>query len=180
MNIIKEYQGLATRTCVVLGEKLDEAHMIYGLVSEMEEYLNADPTDKSNLNEEIGDAFFYVANYCTFKGFNFEELYNNEYQVLIQGYLFEWSKLIGRIANLEKRKLAYKKDIPMEELKDLVNRLIYLMKFQCRIKGWDIKKILGTNIAKLKKRYPDGFKEYDALNRDLDGELKILTDGASQ
>ncbi len=37
---------------------------------------------------------------------------------------------------------------------------------------WD--SILATNIAKLKKRYPEKFTSDDAINRDLESERKIL------
>lgn len=36
---------------------------------------------------------------------------------------------------------------------------------------------LETNIAKLKKRYPDKFTNEDAINRDTDAEREILEDG---
>ena len=40
--------------------------------------------------------------------------------------------------------------------------------------GTALKAILDTNIAKLKKRYPEKFTQDKAINRDLDGEQKLL------
>lgn len=40
--------------------------------------------------------------------------------------------------------------------------------------GFTFEEIQATNIAKLRKRYPNKFTEYDAINRDLSAERQIL------
>jgi len=40
--------------------------------------------------------------------------------------------------------------------------------------GWSMDQVLQANIDKLKKRYPQGWTQEDALNRDLPGERKTL------
>lgn len=40
--------------------------------------------------------------------------------------------------------------------------------------GVTFEAVQHLNIDKLRKRYPDKFTNYDALNRDLDGERKVL------
>ena len=75
---IKEYQIQAKRTCPSLGnDKLDLAHMVLGIGSETEELYKAMLTNDSvNVLEEIIDKIWYIANYCTFRGYSLEELYN--------------------------------------------------------------------------------------------------------
>lgn len=40
--------------------------------------------------------------------------------------------------------------------------------------GWDVEKMQQMLIAKLQKRYPEGFTEKDAQERDLEGEREVL------
>lgn len=40
--------------------------------------------------------------------------------------------------------------------------------------GWTMQQVLEANVEKLRKRYPQGFTEEAAANRDLAGERKIL------
>jgi len=40
--------------------------------------------------------------------------------------------------------------------------------------GKDFPALMEQNIAKLRKRYPDGFTTYDAINRDLEAERQVL------
>lgn len=57
-----------------------------------------------------------------------------------------------------------------EETGDVFWYLAILAKSQ----GFTFEECQETNIAKLRKRYPDKFTEYDALNRNLDVERKVL------
>ena len=70
MNI-REYQVEASRTCSDLGEKLNLAHMVLGMWSEFEEYIQAkENNDKINQSEECSDIMWYIANYCTYRGYD--------------------------------------------------------------------------------------------------------------
>ena len=42
------------------------------------------------------------------------------------------------------------------------------------MRTFDLIDVATKNIAKLRARYPERFSEYDALNRDLDAERKVL------
>ena len=68
----KEYQLNAKRTVAELGSlELNLSHMVLGIISEQEEFLKAlVDNDKVNLLEESVDAIWYIANYCTFRGFD--------------------------------------------------------------------------------------------------------------
>lgn len=47
----------------------------------------------------------------------------------------------------------------------------------CRVAGTDFSAVQATNIAKLEKRFPDGFTSYHAENRNLEGEREVLEGG---
>ena len=57
-----------------------------------------------------------------------------------------------------------------EETGDVFWYLAILAKSQ----GFTFEECQETNIAKLRKRFPDKFTEYDALNRDLNAERNVL------
>ena len=77
MNI-REYQVEASRTCSDLGEKLNLAHMVLGICSEEEELYRAFvKNDLVNIQEEQADKFWYLANYCNFRNYNLQELYED-------------------------------------------------------------------------------------------------------
>lgn len=57
-----------------------------------------------------------------------------------------------------------------EELGDIFWYQAILAKFH----GFTFEEVEERNIAKLRKRFPDGFKSYDAINRDLVAEREVL------
>lgn len=58
----------------------------------------------------------------------------------------------------------------MEELGDI----LWYIALICNDLGITIEDCMKRNIAKLRKRYPNKFTEYDAEHRDLDAERAIL------
>lgn len=175
----KEYQLNAKRTVAELGSlELNLSHMVLGIISEQEEFLKAlVDNDKVNLLEESVDAIWYIANYCTFRGFDLEDIYNNREDYVIEAWETEVSQYevqISKLADYVKKFIAYKK--PLDESKE-INSLRILLDTICNdIKeiGGDIYQSLQNNIDKLKVRFPDKFSEDQALNRNLEEERKEL------
>lgn len=175
----KEYQLNAKRTVAELGSlELNLSHMVLGIISEQEEFLKAlVDNDKVNLLEESVDAIWYIANYCTFRGFDLEDIYNNREDYVIEAWETEVSQYevqISKLADYVKKFIAYKK--PLDESKE-INSLRILLDTICNdIKeiGDDIYQSLQNNIDKLKVRFPDKFSEDQALNRNLEEERKEL------
>lgn len=162
----KEYQEQAKRTCPSLGsDKLDLAHMVLGIFSEYEEYALA--IDDINKVEEITDMMWYLANYCTFRNYDlnilWENMYNNFYSFKIN---------VSKLQDLTKKYLAYNKEINREFEEMLLKSIC------CNIcemyESTDIFQALQNNIDKLKIRFPDKFDEDLAKNRDLKSERKEL------
>ena len=79
----KEYQKEAARTCAKLPRDSDNnIHMILGMQTETAELSDvfkkhlaySKPIDWVNVEEEIGDLIFYVANFCTMNAIDLEQV----------------------------------------------------------------------------------------------------------
>lgn len=168
-----EYQKQANRTIADLGhEKLNLAHMVLGLGSEYNEYLQAIINqDLINIKEEIGDHFWYLANYCTLRNYNFDVK-------LAMSEDFENSSIFytSKLQDLVKKYVAYNKEIDREIEYNLLQNIFTSLynELTVLIDNVDIKEVLEQNINKLKVRFPDKFTEEKALNRDLEQEYKTL------
>ena len=83
MELFRKYQKEVKRTVVDLGSlELNLSHMVLGIISENEEYLKAIvENDMINAKEEQADMLWYLANYCNFRGFNFDEIVGNPYSI---------------------------------------------------------------------------------------------------
>lgn len=162
----KEYQEQAKRTCPSLGsEKLDLAHMVLGIHSEYNEWITA--TDEVNESEELADMLWYLANYCTFRNYSFERLFDVKLSNNL-GVTFNSSKL----QDLVKKYIAYNKEINISDESALLENLAFNIK---KLYGEvDICRSLQNNIDKLKVRFPEKFDEELAKNRDLAAERKEL------
>jgi len=175
---MKNYQELAERTCASLGdEKLDLSHMILGIISEQEELLQAIVSgDEVNQREEMADICWYLANYCTFRDYNFNSLVEEyQYGFELNGWETEVSTFdvfSSKLADYVKKYIAYNKPIDRELEERALGGIIY--SFQLEDCDFDFSADLERNINKLMVRFPDKFSQEKALNRDLDTERKVL------
>lgn len=163
----KDYCQAAQRTLVDLGnDKLDLSHMILGLTSEYNEYQDAVTyEDKINRNEEVGDMYWYIANYCNMRSIS-PSYFNDD--LGNKDYLYCLSKL----SNLVKRYVAYNKNIDKVEEKYWIDGMLYFLKKMHS--GIPTETVLEKNINKLKVRFPDKFDTEKAINRDLNAEYNAL------
>ncbi len=177
MNL-QEYQESTQRTCPSLGSKeLDHAHMIYGMVSELEELDNAIANqDRVNIGEELTDIHWYLSNYARMNNISYLELPYTTYNLIIEheDYFKELAMTLSKLCDKEKRELAYKKEFDWVEKRYIISTVFHLL--EDIYKFWDLypNKCMQNNIDKLRKRYPEKFTEEKALNRDLDSERKEL------
>jgi NTP pyrophosphatase (non-canonical NTP hydrolase) len=168
---LKEYQKLAKRTCASLGNpKLDIAHMVLGInseISELEEAIFIND-DKTNISEEISDIFWYIANLYTFLGEELKEEYKGkrpcEYAIEL---LYSTT---SKLQDKAKKYIAYNRDFDYSDLKEIEIALWGLSNFL----GIDVYIGLQNNIDKLKIRYPDKFNDKNATQRNLEKERKTL------
>jgi hypothetical protein len=180
MNL-KTYQEEVKRTLPDLGsQELNIAHMIFGMNSEYVEVVTA--TDNINRAEEYTDIMWYFCNYCNFKNINLSEIVelinlnlDIYYSVsVVEFYNEQLQCSISELTDLEKKKLAYGKEIKREDLLKAIKKIFFGL-MNCyemnKINPYDS---MQKNIDKLKARYPEKFTTEKALNRDLKTEREIL------
>jgi len=165
---IKEYQNEANRTLPDLGEKMNLCHMVLGMWSEFEEYMYAkENNDEINQSEECSDVMWYIANYCTLRGYDLNVLWeNNTYNG--KPYTIN----ISTLQDYVKKYIVYNKRIDEYKETNLICNILYNLRFMYGT--LNIEESLERNIAKLKARFPDKFTEEAALNRNLIKERQIL------
>jgi len=176
---VKEYQKLAKRTCASLGnEQLDLSHMVLGIISEQEELLQALVNeDEVNQREEMADICWYLANYCTIRGYNFYKLvekykYEFELEHWEEENVCTFDVYTSKLADYVKKYIAYGKPIDRELEERALGGIIYSFQFEdC---NFDFDTDLERNINKLKVRFPENFTEDKALSRDLKKEREVL------
>lgn len=85
---------------------------------------------------------------------------------------------IGEFADQVKRHLFYGTPIDWvnlnEELGDQMWYIALLSDVCDKTMGTDLTDTCKANIEKLRKRFPEKFKNFDAMNRDLAAERKVL------
>jgi NTP pyrophosphatase (non-canonical NTP hydrolase) len=80
----------------------------------------------------------------------------------------------GEVMDALKKHLMYGKPLDTVNLKEEVADSMWYMAILADTLGFEFEEVMKTNIAKLKARYGEKFTEEAALNRNLDGERKIL------
>lgn len=186
-----EYRKLTVRTMSDTGSDVtDSAHMVLGLNTEiMGELPEALATeDLVNFKEELGDAFWYLANYCNIWKIDPEN--QIEYKPELFGrmslkkdsgqqymMIFGIGQIIALLQDLDKKLLAYGKKPDEAKRKELTDQLYSLLEYLAFILGIDTNAVRATNIAKLAARYPGlVYDDEHAINRDLETERNILED----
>ena len=87
---------------------------------------------------------------------------------------------VGEFTDQLKRHIFYGQSLDLVNLEEEIGDFFWYVAIACdfmKIKNWG--HILVRNINKLRKRFPDAFTEYDALNRNLDAERAELEQVAS-
>jgi hypothetical protein len=186
-----DYRKLTVRTMSDTGSKItDSVHMTLGLNSEvMGELPDAIANeDLVNFKEEMGDTFWYLANYCNiweleptdlllehqtpdkFDVLKIDKTAGQQYMII-----FGIGQNIALLQDLDKKHLAYGKHGDDEMRLKLVNDIYSVIEHFCFVLGIDTDKVRENNIEKLTARYPDlVFDREKAINRDLSAERTIL------
>ena len=188
--IFSEYQELALRTAKLEEPATRKAlHCGIGLITEVGEIADAHKReifygkeiDKVNTLEEVGDLLWYVALGCNAIMFNMDEAeaipVEDKYLEPPVDYtiasIAKYASYISTTASFGSEEKLYENYMAY----DLV-RVLHFIRVYCAKTGIDYDKAKDVNIAKLKARYPDGFSEDKALNRDTEAERIVLEQGA--
>ena len=80
----------------------------------------------------------------------------------------------GELQDVFKKELAYNREPDLTNVEEEIGDLAWYIAGLCTINNLDFGKILEKNVEKLRVRYPEKFTEYDATNRNLEKERKVL------
>lgn len=71
----------------------------------------------------------------------------------------------GEVIDLVKKHLAQGHDLDKEKMIKELGDVAWYLAEACHALDINLEDVLTQNIDKLKRRYPDGFKEIDSINR---------------
>jgi len=150
-----------------LDRRMALLHCVLGIETEINEYKKAIiNNDEVNAKEEIGDAYWYLANYEL--RFDIPIMSKSD---LKGGSLDD---CVETVLDLSKKVVFYKSDKFWGEVDLCMGSILYYLEDVVMSRRYDKASILQTNINKLKSRFPNKFTTKDADERDLDNERKIL------
>ena len=158
-----EYQKLAIRTlppATEPGGRLET--LALGFTGEPAEYMCA--KGRKGRIKEMGDCFWYLASimyrYNNFKGIK---------PVLRIKSRLPWTTNLliatGLAGDIIKKHTGHLHAINVQRLADYVHTAKVCMERICKAEGIDLAEVWNGNIAKLRKRYPDGFTVEASINR---------------
>ena len=161
-----EYQKMARRTQNTKLTKTDKLyHSLLGMCSEVGEIMLA-----VNVNErlkEIGDLCWFIAEFCDMMEFDMNSLHRGFYSALdvTDGEGIEYlASGVGIIHGIFQKSLQGHY-VDETRIKEELHCLIEQMGRLCKFYGSTLEDVMARNIAKLKKRYPEGFDVEHSVNR---------------
>lgn len=81
---------------------------------------------------------------------------------------------LGELSDALKKHLAYGREVDWVNVKEEVGDLLFYLIGFCLDNNLDLAEIAEMNSSKLKSRYPDGFSEKRATERDTTKEKKVM------
>jgi len=82
----------------------------------------------------------------------------------------------GEILDQYKRHIFYGTDLDTGNIKEELGDLLWYVTLICNVLGCTLEDIMQLNMDKLKLRYPNGFSQEAATNRDIDTEQKVFNE----
>jgi len=80
----------------------------------------------------------------------------------------------GELLDQLKKNIYYGKDLDVTNLIEELGDLFWYATIMINELGISFEKVFDINIAKLRKRYSNGFSQEEAINRSIESERKIL------
>jgi NTP pyrophosphatase (non-canonical NTP hydrolase) len=81
---------------------------------------------------------------------------------------------VGEFTDALKRYMHYASNLDGTNMVEELGDILWYVALAANALGFDLGDIMEKNIAKLRARYPEKFKEFDATNRDLVKERQVL------
>jgi len=181
----QEYVSLAVRTesakdpftpdfVTTSGLTIRMFHAIIGMCTEVEEMIEA--KDSVNMLEECGDFCWYQAIYEAAVPGTFTQDVVLEKDNTLE-LVSELRRNSMGLLDHTKKVLMYGKPFDFETVKYIMQHCFVLVNELIIKCGGTVEQVRSTNINKLAARYPEKFTEFNAENRNLTVERKILENG---
>ena len=169
---LKEYQVQCQRTLVDKGIEMNKAHMIMGVLGEINELMDAlREQDLVNIHEEYADEMWYISNLATLYNVDISErkiVFLDELDIVTKLYY------LSKLSDLVKRDVIYNKPPDQAQITEIIHIVVEFNIKMFEKKSWDFNRALENNINKLNVRFPEKFTEELANNRNLEAERKEL------
>ena len=98
----------------------------------------------------------------------------NTQQENLEHMMYGLASEVGELMSMLKGHYVYKKPFDIINFIEELGDVAWYLVGACTIMGISSEEVFDKNIDKLRARYPEKFTEYDALNRDLNKERKVL------
>ena len=82
----------------------------------------------------------------------------------------------SEILDIYKKGIFYGRPIKQADILEELGDAIHYIQMICNENGFTIEDLIKTNMMKLYLRYPDGYSDDNALNRDKLSERKVFSD----
>jgi len=141
--------------------------------------------DRVNLKEEVGDMLWYIGVILNACKLTFEDVMdkNTTLQVnplqqtpntVIYHGVIGCCILSGDMLDIVKKSLFYSRELSISDIKHKLISILWNLRIILEINQWTLEEVMELNIAKLRKRYPEQFRDDLAENRNLKAERDVL------
>lgn len=90
------------------------------------------------------------------------------------------SKEAGEILDHLYRRVIYGTALDLNNMEEEAGDVLWYLELLCNAAGFTIFEAMQGNTAKLRTRYPKGFREADGITRNLEAERKAIATGKVQ
>ena len=73
---------------------------------------------------------------------------------------------VGELADAYKRQVGYNQELDEQNVKEELGDILFYLQGLCNLKGWNLEGIMCENVEKLTKRYPKGYTDKAAMERE--------------
>lgn len=140
----------------------------FGEVDEILEAIKETDEEVNKITDEVGDVFWYIANFCTFLGIDWRELFPQKKKRLKLGIASRIAfRHAAKISDIIKKTTAQGHALNQSgvttNLKGLMDSLMSILAYY----GLTAQEVCAYNHLKLVKRYPNGFESKRSTEREI-------------
>lgn len=176
---IDRYTDLQFHLLKDLGSLIDNSwHCVDGALTELVEFEEGlIKGDLPNMIEELGDTMFFICIYARLHKIDLYAAFSDYREVTIetpQKYVDLLLRRLIKLADINKGVKVNSREFKYDEIETLICTVYHQVTLLADSLDINMDEILYKNYEKLKARYPDGYSDHSANNRNLVAEREIL------